>query len=298
MAEWDKTKVNPSNINGGKQFTANDNLTVAELNAMVNNSFYAVDFAEAMADAPDVSEIDGTGTPSVSLVSNGKFKRFKFSNLKGVKGDKGDTGNKGDKGDKGDAVPNTLTIGSVSSGANASATITGTAPSQTLNLVLPRGYDGVDGTNGRNALYIKTGLDTRCAVGSALTVNPADFSRTPVVDDIFATLCAQEYYTIFRVYNVDSSSIACTSIAEYSIKGIQGVKGDAGASNVLTIGSVTSGTTASATITGNSPSQVLNLVLPKGDKGDTGNKGDKGDKGDVGATFTYDASTKTLTITT
>lgn len=197
------------------------------------------------------------------------------------------------KGEKGD--PNTLTVGSVSSGANASATITGTAPNQVLNLVLPRGYDGVDGTNGRNALYIKTGLDTRCTVGSALTVNASDFSRTPVVDDIFATLCAQEYYTIFRVYNVNSSSIACTSIAEYSIKGIQGVqgeKGNTGASNVLTIGSVTSGTTASATITGTSPSQTLNLVLPKGDTGE------KGDKGDVGATFTYDANTKTLTITT
>lgn len=101
MAEWDRNKVEQSNINDGKEFTSNDVLTVAELNAMVNNSFYAVDFVEAMADAPDISDIDGDGTPNVSLVNNGKFKRFKFSNLKGDKGDRGD---KGDKGDKGDSI--------------------------------------------------------------------------------------------------------------------------------------------------------------------------------------------------
>lgn len=32
-----------------------------------------------------------------------------------------------------------LTIGTVSSGDTAAATITGTAPNQTLNLVLPKG---------------------------------------------------------------------------------------------------------------------------------------------------------------
>jgi hypothetical protein len=88
-------------------------------------------------------------------------------------------------------------------------------------------------------------------------------------------------------------------------RGLQGEKGDkgdtgstgaTGPSNTLKIGSVTSGTTASATITGTSPNQILNLVLPKGDKGDTGNqgiqgiqgvqgpKGDKGDKGEDGVT--------------
>ena len=86
MAEWSKDKVNPTNINGGKEFTTDDVLTVAELNGMVNNSFYAVDFAEAMADEPDISEIAGDGVPSVSFVDNGKFKRLKFSNLKGKTG--------------------------------------------------------------------------------------------------------------------------------------------------------------------------------------------------------------------
>lgn len=86
MAEWSKNKVDATEINGGKEFTTDDVLAVNELNAMVNNSFYGVNFVEAMADSPDISEIAGTGTPSVSLVDNGAFKKFKFANLKGADG--------------------------------------------------------------------------------------------------------------------------------------------------------------------------------------------------------------------
>ena len=103
MAEWSKNRANPSDINGNREFTTNDNLSVKELNAIVNNSFYGVDFAEAMADSPDISEIAGEGSPSVSLVANGKFKKFKFSNLKGSKGDKGERGEKGEKGAAGES---------------------------------------------------------------------------------------------------------------------------------------------------------------------------------------------------
>lgn len=46
--------------------------------------------------------------------------------------------------------------------------------------------------------------------------------------------------------------------------------GPEGPPNVLEIGTVVSGATAGATITGTSPAQVLNLTLPKGDTGDTG----------------------------
>lgn len=115
MAEWNKDRIDASQINGGNEFTTDDNLTVNELNAMVNNSFYGVDFVEAMADAPDVSEIDGTGIPSVSLISNGKFKKFKFSNLRGKQGEQGIRGEKGEKGNVGarfeyDATTKTLNI--------------------------------------------------------------------------------------------------------------------------------------------------------------------------------------------
>lgn len=156
MANWNRNKVDPSLINGGKEFTADDNLAVNELNAMVNNSFYGVDFVEAMADAPDISEIAGDGTPSVSLVPNGEFMKFKFSNLKGSKGDTGAKGEKGDKGDTGDTVPNTLTIGSVVGGDVAGATITGIAPNQVLNLVLPKGDKGDKGDVGARFEYDAT----------------------------------------------------------------------------------------------------------------------------------------------
>ena len=65
-------------------------------------------------------------------------------------------------------------------------------------------------------------------------------------------------------------------------KGETGATGATGPANVLTIGSVTSGKVASATITGEAPNQVLNLVLEKGDKGETGEKGATGDTGPQG----------------
>ena len=52
-----------------------------------------------------------------------------------------------------------------------------------------------------------------------------------------------------------------------------GTDGVNGQNNTLTIGTVESGATPSATITGESPNQVLNLVLPKGDTGATGADG-------------------------
>jgi hypothetical protein len=67
-----------------------------------------------------------------------------------------------------------------------------------------------------------------------------------------------------------------TGTWKYLAQGVKGDKGDAGTNgtvgatgpaNVLSVNSVTSGATASATITGTSPSQQLNLVLPKGDTG-------------------------------
>lgn len=58
-----------------------------------------------------------------------------------------------------------------------------------------------------------------------------------------------------------------------------GGAGSVGPANTLTVGTVTGGDTAAATITGTSPNQVLNLVLPKGDKGDQGAAGPAGSQG-------------------
>lgn len=69
---------------------------------------------------------------------------------------------------------------------------------------------------------------------------------------------------------------------ETGATGATGPQGPAGPANALTIGSVTSGKVASATITGEAPNQVLNLVLEKGDKGETGATGATGETGPQG----------------
>ena len=163
----------------------------------------------------------------------------------GVGGPRGEKGDKGDKGDTGAVGPaNTLTIGTVTKGDEADATITGEAPNQTLNLTLPKGDKGDKGDKGENG-------DT----------GPEGPQGLP---------------------------------GPQGLQGPKGDKGDTGAAgpaNTLSIGTVASGSTAAATITGTSPAQTLNLTLPKGDKGEKGNTGDtgatgpqgpKGDKGDKG----------------
>lgn len=72
-----------------------------------------------------------------------------FTIPQGLKGDQGTQGVQGLKGDTGNTGPaNTLGIGTVTSvatGTAAGATITGTAPTQTLNLTLPAGVQGLPG---------------------------------------------------------------------------------------------------------------------------------------------------------
>lgn len=66
---------------------------------------------------------------------------------------------------------------------------------------------------------------------------------------------------------VGNGDVVNVTIAEVGERGPTGSQGPAGPANVLSIGTVSSSGTASATITGTSPAQVLSLVLPKGDAG-------------------------------
>jgi hypothetical protein len=78
--------------------------------------------------------------------------------------------------------------------------------------------------------------------------------------------------TVSKTGNVTTVSITDehgTTTAEV----LDGTDGTNGQNNTLTIGTVSSGSTPSATITGDSPNQVLNLVLPKCDTGATGASG-------------------------
>lgn len=179
--------------------------------------------------------------------------------IQGPQGPKGDTGQTGSQGPQGQQGPqgdpgpsNTLTIGTVitlQSGTQASATITGDAPNQTLNLGIPKGDQGKGFNVDQSGLLSEKSTYDNSAKGFVYLATDTG--------DIY-------------IKQSDTSGDWSQAIA------FRGPKGDTGASNVLTIGTVEKGDTAGATITGTSPSQILNLVLPKGDKGQPGDKGADG----------------------
>lgn len=103
-----------------------------------------------------VEVVAPSDTPSLDVVVPGQTQVITVS-VPGIQGPAGDTG-----------PANTLTIGTVTTGAagsNASATITGTAPNQALNLTIPRGNTGSAGP--ANTLAI--GTVTTGAAGSSAT---------------------------------------------------------------------------------------------------------------------------------
>ena len=225
---------------------------------------------------------------------------------KGDAGEKGDTGAKGDKGDKGDTgatgakgVTPTLKVGSTTTGnagTNAIVTMTDSNNVYTLNFVIPKGEKGDTGAKGDAGVKGQDGAKGADGITPTLKVGTV------------TTLAAGSNATVTMSKNNN----------EYTLNfGIpKGNKGDTGASGgsgettvvnpTITIGTVTSGDTASATITGDSPNYTLNLVLPKGDKGDKGDTGEAGSGGDVdltgyaeltGATFTGNISSPIVAAT-
>lgn len=194
---------------------------------------------------------------------------FNLLGLEGPQGPKGDTGPvgatgpQGPQGEKGDTGPsNILSIGTVEKGDNASATITGTSPNQILNLILPKGDKGIQGDKGD--------------IGATGPSNILSIGTVKKGDNASATITGTSPSQVLNLVlpKGDKGDTGAT--------GPQGETGATGPSNILTIGTVTSGDTASATITGTSPSQVLNLVLPKGDTGEIGPQGPQGEIGPIG----------------
>lgn len=98
------------------------------------------------------------------------------------RGARGLQGVKGDEGDEGPAGPaNELQIGTVESGPVPSATITGTSPSQTLNLVLQKGDPGSDGTDG-TAATIGIGTVATGAPGTDVIVDNVGTPTAAILD--------------------------------------------------------------------------------------------------------------------
>ena len=99
MAQFTGKKIDITKINGGQEIADGSGVTPELLNAPVNSALYTEKAIDILTSQVDTSEIDGTGTPSVSFVEtiNGQetYKYLKFKNLKGAKGEQGKEGKQG-----------------------------------------------------------------------------------------------------------------------------------------------------------------------------------------------------------
>jgi hypothetical protein len=134
----------------------------------------------------------------------------------GLQGPKGDTGNTGPQGPTGATGPaNSLAIGTVGTGA-AAASITGTAPAQTLNLVLPPGNLPAGGTYGQtvtktdDADYAMGWRDVPGIVYPSLLLSPdGSFDRSGAVAPTVGsgvTLAAGQYGQAWDTGTVTSTA--------------------------------------------------------------------------------------------
>lgn len=89
MAEFTPKKIVLGDINNGIEFTESDGVTPNAINDPIEAVAYAQTVVEHLTDTPDTSEINGTGSPNVSFVSDTTadgvtIHKFKFSNLSGA----------------------------------------------------------------------------------------------------------------------------------------------------------------------------------------------------------------------
>jgi hypothetical protein len=147
------------------------------------------------------------------------------------------TGPQGPTGATGATGPaNTLSVGTVQTGSPIAITISGTAPNQTIDFTLPEGHWW---TGAGNPGTISAALNGDLYLDNTGTGN---------------------------VWQLQSG----TWVSQGSLLGPTGPTGATGPANSLSIGTVTSGASPSATITGTAPNQVLNLVMQQGATGATG----------------------------
>lgn len=205
----------------------------------------------------------------------------------------------GDRGPIGDPGPsNVLSIGTVTTGASGSSavvTITGTSPSQVLNLTIPRGDKG-------DAAVISVGTVATGASGSTASITNSGNSGSAVFNFVIprgdigpagppnilsvgtVTTGASGSSAALSITGTSPSQVLNLTIPQGDI-GPRGDVGPAGPPNVLSVGTVTTGASGSSavlTITGTSPSQVLNLTIPRGDIGPIGLTGPAGSTGPAG----------------
>lgn len=172
--------------------------------------------------------------------------------------------------------PNALSIGEVKTGNKSAVNIRGDSPNQILDFTLEKGDKGETGESG---VYIGNTEPTDEAI--KVWIQPDGQGSN-----------------ILKIRNSEGQFEGILSIkGEQGISGQDGKDGEDGSpgpANTLTIGTVQSGDTPSATITGEAPNQVLNLVLVKGDTGNTGPQGQQGPPGTPAKNYIIETTNRTI----
>lgn len=169
---------------------------------------------------------------------------------------------------------NTLAIGTVSGGTSAAATITGTAPNQTLNLVLPQGATGsaatvnvgstTTGNPGTQASVTNSGTSSAAVLNFTIPQGPKGDTGNAATVAVGTTTTGASG-TSAAVTNSGTSSAA---VLNFTVP-----QGPAGTAATVAVGTTTTGaagTNASVSNSGTSSAAVLNFTIPQGTKGDTG----------------------------
>lgn len=171
---------------------------------------------------------------------------------------------------------NTLSIGTVSSGSTPAVSVTGTAPNQTLNFVLPKGDTGATGPTGPAGATGPTG-----PTGATGSTGPAGPANALTVGTVF-TGAEGSNATVTITGDSPSQTINFSiprgntgATGATGATGPQGPKGDTGLQGIQGI----QGPKGDTGDTG-----PMGPQGPQGLKGDTGLQGPQGLKGDTGAT--------------
>lgn len=231
-----------------------------------------------------VSITDIGGTQSFDVLNGAKGEQG-VAGEAGARGEPGERGADGAKGDPGEAA--TITIGSVTSGAEASVENAGTANAAVLNFVLPKGDKGEKGDTGLQGAAGEPGAkgDTGEAGKNGTDGKNGEdgFSPTIAVETVEngtkVTITDKTGDKTFTVKNGEKGAQGVQGErGEQGIQGVQGVQGETGATGEKgadgfspTVKVAKKGTVTTVTMTdagGTTTAEILDGA--KGDKGDAG----------------------------
>jgi hypothetical protein len=154
----------------------------------------------------------------------------------------------GPTGSTGPTAPATLlSLGTVATGTSAAVSLTGVAPNQTLSFVIP----AITGPTGASIVG-PTGSTGATAPFTSLSVGTV---TTGITASVSITGTAPNQTLSFVIPSITGPSGA-------SIVGPTGATGATAPATNLSIGTVSTGVSASVTITGTAPNQTLSFVIP------------------------------------